>query len=73
MKTRWKATATITAIAQSNATAKSALFYVILIQLTVRTVNKGVMDFKYNQAREMLKIHPVPVVLNIETGTDGWE
>ena len=60
----------IIAITPPNVTAEMAMRYRDIIILAVRTVDRGVVDVEENETWERLKIHAVPLVRYMGTGTE---
>jgi len=63
----------ITEITHPNATAEMALLSCDIIITAARTVDKGVVDVEENESWDRLKIHTVPLVRNMEKGTEGLQ
>jgi hypothetical protein len=73
MNTRRNAKGPITAIMHQNSTAEMAMQYRDIIITAARTVDRGVVDVKENEAWERLKIHAVPLVQYMGNCTEGLQ
>jgi len=70
---RRNARGAIAAITHQNATAEVTLRYCDIIITAARTVDNGVVDGEENETWERLKIHAVPLVRYMRTGTEGLQ
>jgi len=73
MNANRNARGTSTAITQQNVTSAMALIDRDVIITTARTVDKGVFNVEENESWERLHIHAVPLMRNMQKGTEGLQ